>query len=144
PDNLDGQFVFYRTSLSDAVALAKAVGVASASSIEGYTGTGFSNVFTVAEGLSINSAIRELRAGGTVNVGAGTFAETVAVTKALTLAGAGMNATSITGGMTIGGSPSGLTLRDFAVSGSGNGTAVIGNSGVLTGLLMDGVRIDGL
>src|SRR5690606_9147049 len=144
PDNLDSQFVFYRTSLTDAVAFAQAVGTASASSIEGYTGTAFSNVFTVADGLSINAALRDVRTGGTVNVDAGTFGETVAITKAVTLAGAGMDATTFAGGMTIGGALSGLALRDFTVRGSGNGTSVIGNSGLLTDLAVDAVRIDGL
>lgn len=143
PDDLDAQFIFYRTSLTDAVAFAKAVGTASASSIEGYTGTAFSNVFTVADGLTIGSALRDVRAGGTVNVGAGTFAETVSIGKALTFVGAGMNATSITGGMLLTGSLSDLVLRDFTVSGSG-GSSVIGNSGTLTGLTVDSVRIDGL
>lgn len=143
PDNLDGQFIFYRTSLNDAVAFAKSVGTASVSSIEGYTGTGFSNAFTVVDGLSVNAAIRDVRNGGTVNVGAGTFAETVSIGKSITLDGAGINATSITGGMLLSGSLSNLALSDFAVSGSG-GTNVIGNGGTITGLTMNGVRVDGL
>ncbi|WP_305096379.1 filamentous hemagglutinin N-terminal domain-containing protein [Croceibacterium aestuarii] len=143
PDNLDGQFIFYRTSLTDAAGFAKAVGTASASSIEGYTGTGLSNVFTVVDGLSINSAIRDVRTGGTVNVGAGTYGEAVAIDKSLSLSGAGMNATSITGGMLLSGALDNVVLRNFAVSGSANGTSVIGNSGAINGLTLSGVRIDG-
>src|SRR5690606_19997896 len=93
---------------------------------------------------SINAALRDVRTGGTVNVDAGTYGETVAITKAVTLAGAGTNATTIAGGMTIGGALSGLALRDFTVRGSGTGTSVIGNSGLLTDLVVDAVRVDGL
>ena len=145
-DDLENQFTFFRTSLNDATNFALTVGTASSSSIEGYTGTALTNVFTVSNGLSINAATRDVRAGGTVNVGAGTYAETVAIARSMTLDGAGKtgaNATSITGGITISGSPSGLVLSDFAVSGSGNGTSVISNSGTITGLTMSGVRIDG-
>ena len=141
-DNLDQQFIFYRTDLDDALAFALDVGNAGASSIEGFDAGGFTNIFTVAEGLSISTAIRDARSGATVNVGAGTYDETTAVTKALSLIGAGMDETVITGGMTISGSPTGLILQDFSVRGSG-GSAVINNSGTITGLTMTGVRLDG-
>lgn len=143
PDDLDHQFIFYRTSLADAVTFAKTVGTASASSIEGYDGTALTNVFTVADGLSINSAIRDARTGGTINVGAGIYTESVTLNKGLSLSGAGMNATSITGGMLISGTLVDLLLSGFTISGTGNGTSVIGNGGVLTGLTVDAVRIDG-
>ncbi|MCW2396332.1 MULTISPECIES: filamentous hemagglutinin N-terminal domain-containing protein [unclassified Sphingobium] len=141
-DDLDRQFIFYRTDLADALSFARDVGNAAASSIEGYGPGGLTNIFTVAEGLSINTAIGDARSGATVNVAAGTYEETAAITKALTLSGAGMDETIITGGMTISGSPSGLTLRNFAVRGSA-GSAVISNSGTITGLTLSGVRIDG-
>ncbi len=142
PDNLDSQFTFFRTTLSDASAFANAVGVAGASSIEGYTGTAFSNVFHVTDGLSINTALRDVRAGGTVNVAAGTYAETVSIGKSITLDGAGKNLTSIIGGLLLSGTLSNLVLSDFAVSGAG-GSGVISNSATITGLTLDGVRIDG-
>jgi filamentous hemagglutinin family protein len=136
------QFTFFRTDLADATGFALALG-APTSSIEGYAGDHFSNVFTVADGLTIGAAMRDVRAGGTVNVGAGIFNEAVSITKSLTLAGAGLDTTSITGGIAITSGFAGLTLRDFAVSGSASGTSVITNSGTLTNLTVDGVRIDG-
>ena len=54
-DNLDQQFIFYRTDLDDALAFALDVGNAGASSIEGFDAGGFTNIFTVAEGLSIST-----------------------------------------------------------------------------------------
>lgn len=136
------QFTFFRTDLADATGFALALG-GSTSSIETYAGDHFGNVFTVASGLTIASAMRDLRAGGTVNVAAGTFNEAVSITRSMTLAGAGIDATSITGGIAITSGFTGLTLRDFAVSGSAAGGAVINNSGTLTNLTVDGVRIDG-
>ncbi|MEP9360250.1 filamentous hemagglutinin N-terminal domain-containing protein [Sphingomonas sp. KR3-1] len=68
------QFTYFRTDLADATAWALGLGAANTSSIEGYTGTAFSNVFTVTDGLQISAATRDVRAGGTINVGAGTYA----------------------------------------------------------------------
>lgn len=140
-DGLDDQFTFYRTSLADARDFALNVGTASASSIEGFANGYGTNIFTVAEGLSINAATRDARTGGTVNVGAGTFAETVSIAKGLTLNGAGIDATNITGGIQLSGTFSDLTLSNFSVSGS-PGSAVI-QGGRVTDLIVDGVRIDG-
>ncbi|WP_213978981.1 filamentous hemagglutinin N-terminal domain-containing protein [Sphingomonas sp. dw_22] len=138
------QFVYFRTSLADATAYALALGAPSTSSIEGYAGDHFSNVFSVADGLSINAATRDVRAGGTINVGAGTYAETVAITRGITLNGAGMDATSITGGIWLNGTMRDVALRNFTVSGTVNASnRIISNQNVTTNLIVDGVRIDG-
>ncbi|HWJ69187.1 MAG TPA: right-handed parallel beta-helix repeat-containing protein [Sphingobium sp.] len=140
-DGLDSQFAFYRTSFDDAAAFALGIGTAGASSIEGFADGFGTNIFSVIDGLSINTAIRDARAGGTINAGAGTFAETVTIDKGLTLNGAGMGATLLTGGIQLSGTFSDLTLSNFAVSGAA-GSSVIGG-GHVTNLTVDGVRIDG-
>jgi len=89
---------------------------------------------------TIQGGIDAVVTGGTVNVGAGLFAETVSITKGLTLRGAGMDTTAITGGILLSGVLSDLALSDFTVRGSG-GTSVI-SGGQVTNLTVDAVRID--
>lgn len=136
-------FTFFRRDLADATSFALGLANAGSGSIEGYTGTAYTNAFTVVDGLLINSALRDVRAGGVVNVGAGTFNETVAITRGVTLDGAGMDDTFITGGIALSGAISDLVLSDFSVSGVGGSNTVVRNSGVVTGFTMDGVRVDG-
>ncbi len=68
--------VFQRT-LSDAqaFALTKAAG----SSIEGWTGTGGSNAFSVINGLQINNAVRDARSGGVISIQAGDYSESASL-----------------------------------------------------------------
>ncbi|MES2498090.1 MAG: filamentous hemagglutinin N-terminal domain-containing protein [Pseudomonadota bacterium] len=83
------QFVFFRTTLVDATAYALGLAAPATSSIESYSTSGYGNVFTVVDGLSIAAANRDVRADGTINVGAGTYAAgTVVATNGVTLTGA--------------------------------------------------------
>jgi len=86
---------------------------------------------------SIQGGIEAVVTGGTVNVGAGTFAGNVNINKVLTLDGAGMeqtilksptasgNAVTITGA-------SGVTLSDLAIADSDNGLLINGTSNNVT------------
>jgi filamentous hemagglutinin family protein len=84
------QFVYFQTSLANATAFALALGAPATGSIEGYTGTGYSNIFTVVQGLGVDAAVRDARSGATINVGAGTysFTNTLLIDKSLSLIGA--------------------------------------------------------
>ncbi|MDQ0251468.1 filamentous hemagglutinin family protein [Sphingomonas kyeonggiensis] len=90
-----GQFTYFRTDLADATGWALSLGAASTGSIEGYTGTGYSNVFTVVQGLGIDSAVRDARSGGTINIANGTYtlAGTLMIDKSLSLVGASESGT---------------------------------------------------
>ncbi|MFS2108832.1 beta strand repeat-containing protein [Sphingomonas sp. Sphisp140] len=90
-----GQFTYFRTDLADATGWALGLGAASTGSIEGYTGTGYSNVFTVVQGLGIDSAVRDARSGGTINIANGTYmlAGTLMIDKSLSLVGASESGT---------------------------------------------------
>jgi len=132
--------VFQKT-LADAAAFA--LTGAAGSSIEGWTGTGGNNDFNVVSGLKIQNAIRDARSGGTVNVAAGSYADTITINKALTLHGAGMEDTSLTGGITLSNTAfSNLTLQGFTLSGDGGGNALVRN-GRVTNLTVDDVRFNG-
>ncbi len=92
---------------------------------------------------TIQGGINAVVSGGTVSVRGGTYAETVSINRGLTLAGAGMDATSITGGMVLTGTINDLNLSGFSVTGTGAGNAVIRGSGAsVTNLTMDQVRVD--
>lgn len=144
------QFTFFRTSLGDATAFALGISAPTTSSIEGYSGTDFTNVFTVVDGLAIGSAVRDARTGGTINVGAGTYGTFgtsfggAANVSILGSAGAIIDGSGVTGrivdlradgtifsGFTIVGDGTGV-----AVSVSGRGVTVSGNTitDVLTGV----------
>ena len=68
--------------------------------------------------------------GDTINVAAGTYAESLNIGKSLTISGAGAATTSVTGGIVIGGSFDGLTLEGMTLSGDapGGSNAVIDSS----------------
>ncbi|KQY85045.1 hypothetical protein ASD25_08625 [Brevundimonas sp. Root1423] len=114
--------------------------------IEGWNGTAGNNVFSVGvigpTAMSINAAIAAARTGGTINIGAGAYAPTVRLSKGLTLAGAGIGQTSLTGGILMSGAFNDLTLRGFTVTGNAGGGFVV-QGGQITNLTVDGVRIDG-
>ncbi|MEH6665207.1 MAG: filamentous hemagglutinin N-terminal domain-containing protein, partial [Brevundimonas sp.] len=95
------------------------------------------------EGGGLQGAVDLAGTGGSVDAGAATYNETVTIRHGLTLAGAGMDETFITGGIALTGAISDLTLSGFSVSGNGGSNTVIRNGGVITGLTVDGVRIDG-
>lgn len=92
----------------------------------------------------IQNAVTGATSGDTINVGAGTYADTVTIDKGLTLAGAGMDETYLTGGIHIPNSPAitGLTFTGFTVSGDGGSNTVV-RQGNVTNFSMDHVRIDG-
>ena len=142
--------VFFEKTAADAIEYAAALDPSTAY-IQGYVGNGTSgnNIFTVGTSaggtaLSINAAVNAAAAGATINVGDGTYSSTVTINKALTLAGAGMDETSLTGGIHILNSPAitGLTFTGFTVSGDGGSNTVV-RQGNVTNFLMDHVRIDG-
>ena len=76
------EFTFFRTDQDDAVNFALHIGAAETSSIEGWSGTHYTNVFTVVNGLTISAAIRDARDDGLINVGAGTYNESVLIDRA--------------------------------------------------------------
>ncbi|MBB4098231.1 beta strand repeat-containing protein [Sphingomonas kyeonggiensis] len=84
-----GQFTYFRTTLQDATTFGLSLGFGYSTSLENYTGTGFSNIFTVVPGLTISAAARDVRIGGTINVAAGTYgANTTISTNGVSLIGA--------------------------------------------------------
>jgi filamentous hemagglutinin family protein len=114
------QFTYFRTTLDDATRFALGMTAPTTSSIEGYTGTGLSNAFTVVNGLTIAAAARDVRTGGTINVGAGTYASGAVIgTAGVSLigsAGARIDAShSGDNGVTI--DADGVTVRGFEIFG---------------------------
>lgn len=94
---------------------------------------------------SVQAGVTAVVAGGTVHVGAGTYAGLVTMTRGTTIIGAGMDGTSLTGGLWLNGAMSNVVLKDFTVSGQVNSTnTTIRNQNITTNLTVDGVRIDGL
>lgn len=117
------QFVFFRTTLADATSYALGLAAPSTSSIEGNSASGYSNVFTVVDGLTIGAAARDVRTGGTINVGAGTYAANTAITTdGVTLSGttgAKIDAShSGDNGIVI--YADGVTVRGFEIFGPAN------------------------
>ena len=101
---------------------------ATASYIQGWDGSATTQNFQVGVGylsgggtqaMSIAAAVNQAGSGANVNVGAGTYAENVRITKALTLKGAG----------------AGQSIVDPA---SGNAVQVSGNMGASAAVLIDG------
>ncbi|MDG2535998.1 filamentous hemagglutinin N-terminal domain-containing protein [Sphingomonas sp. HITSZ_GF] len=117
------QFTYFRTTLADATAWALGLGAPNTSSIEGYSGTAFTNVFTVVNGLSIAAAARDVRANGTINVGAGTYGSGTVLTASgvslLGAAGAKIDASHDgDNGITI--NADGVTVSGFEIFGPAN------------------------
>ncbi|WP_332677523.1 two-partner secretion domain-containing protein, partial [Brevundimonas sp.] len=98
-------------------------------------------VTTGAGSGAINRGLALASTGNTVNVAAGTYADTVQISRGVTLAGAGIGQTNLTGGILMSGSFSDLTLRGFTVTGNAGGNFVV-QGGQITNLTVDGVRID--
>jgi hypothetical protein len=67
---------------------------------------------------TIQSAVDKAAAGDTVKVGAGSYAETISITKAMTLQPDGDATPSIDGGVTVGDANGAVTISGFAISGS--------------------------
>ncbi|RZJ00486.1 MAG: filamentous hemagglutinin N-terminal domain-containing protein [Brevundimonas sp.] len=138
-------YTWFRRDQTDAFSWLGLTGRAATGTIEGWSGTGGNNVFSVgvigSTAMSINSAILAARSGATINVGAGTYAPTVQLSRGLTLAGAGIGQTNLTGGILMSGAFSDLTLKGFTVTGNAGGGFVV-QGGQVTNLTVDGVRID--
>ncbi|MFN3536428.1 MAG: beta strand repeat-containing protein, partial [Brevundimonas sp.] len=123
------QFTFFRTDLNDATAFALNIGAANTSSIEGWSGTDYTNAFTVVDGLTIGAAIRDVRAGGFINVGAGTyggFGTAFGGPANLTITGADgaiINGAGVTGRI-VDLRADGTTLSGFTIQGDGGGVGV--------------------
>jgi filamentous hemagglutinin family protein len=138
-------YTWFRRDEADAFDWLGLTGRAATGFIEGWTGTAGNNVFSVgvvgSTAMSINSAISAARSGGTINVGAGTYADTVRISRGVTLAGAGIGQTNLTGGILMSGAFGDLTLKGFTVTGDAGGNFVV-QGGQVTNLTVDGVRID--
>ena len=150
------QFVWFQTSLANATGFSAALGAAG-SSIEGYTGTAFSNNFTVVAGMTIGAALRDARAGANISVGAGTYAENVLINKSgVTLTSTdGRDATTVQGiagvgalgAVTLASGANNLTLgttgHGFTITGFDNGNAGIENAALYVQGNHNGVTIQG-
>jgi filamentous hemagglutinin family protein len=144
--NAADAYTWFQTTQQGAIDVA----AAAAGYVQGWLGSAASNVFTVGYNtgntiaLSINTAINAALAGATINVGEGAYAGTVEINKSITLAGAGMDETQLTGGIHIPNAPAitGLSFKDFTVSGDGGSNTVV-RQGNVTNFSMDHVRIDG-
>ncbi|MBB4838580.1 filamentous hemagglutinin family protein [Sphingomonas kyeonggiensis] len=115
-----GQFTYFRTTLQDATTFGLSLGFGYSTSLENYTGTGFSNIFTVVPGLTISAAARDVRTGGTINVAAGTYGANASITtngvSLIGAAGAKIDAsTSGSNGITI--NADGVTVSGFEIFG---------------------------
>jgi len=123
------EFTFFRTDLDDAAAFALGLGAAETSSIEGWSGTDYTNAFTVVNGLTIGAAIRDVRDGGFINVGAGTygaFGTAFGGPENLTITGADgaiIDGAGVTGRI-IDLRADGTTLSGFTIQGDGGGVGV--------------------
>jgi|GEM_PF-1060635 len=160
-----GQFTYFRTTLQDATTFGLSLGFGYSTSLENYTGTGFSNIFTVVPGLTISAAARDVRTGGTINVAAGTYgANTTISTNGVSLIGAtgakidarsnGSNGIVIDAdGVTVSGfeifGPADqsyvtyawpTTTRGIVIANGADNVTVTGNNihGVRNGILIDG------
>lgn len=108
----------------------------------GKTLTGQGTQVNVGSDGSIQNGVDVASTGANVDVAAGTFAGNVYINKGLTLAGAGMDATTLTDGIDLGNTSfSDLVFRDFTVSGASSNAVV--KNGKVTNFTMDGVRVDG-
>ncbi|MFN3932427.1 MAG: beta strand repeat-containing protein [Brevundimonas sp.] len=92
---------------------------------------------------TVQAGVIAVAAGGHVNIRAGDYAGLVSIDKSVTLSGAGVDGTHLTGGISLSNTAfSDLTLKDFTLSGDGGGNALVRN-GRVTNLTVDGVRFDG-
>ncbi len=82
-----------------------------------------------APGAKIQDGVLLAASGGTVNVAAGTYTQTVTINKNLTLQGASGAVIQVTGGtaLTLGGGA--VTVNDFNIQGSTLGVSITGGSG---------------
>ena len=104
--------------------------------------TGDGTSVNVGSAGSIQNGVDVAATGADVNVAVGTYAGNVYIDKGLTLAGAGMDETYLTGGIDLSTAAiSDLMFYDFTVSGASDDAVV--KSGKVTNFTMDGVRIDG-
>ncbi|MFH1866240.1 MAG: right-handed parallel beta-helix repeat-containing protein, partial [Candidatus Eisenbacteria bacterium] len=116
----------------------------------GFTGD-YSTLFVDDDGAQTGSLGRieeglGLVTSTTVNMEAGTYPETVALTTSFdggTLSGASSGNTFVTGGMTLGAGLTGAAIRDICFTGVGSNNSVIRSLGTVTNLTLDGIAIDG-
>jgi filamentous hemagglutinin family protein len=125
--------------------------VALMSELSAATVVGASTVVNVQKTLTgggrIQDGINIAASGGTVNIGAGTYAENVTIGKALTVGGAGKGSTIIDpasgDGIVVGGNIGGtasVIIRDLTVQGGGNGIRVADDANLGT-ITLDGVVV---
>lgn len=93
-------------------------------------------------GRSIAVGLGYATAGSSVHVSAGTYAETVAINRSISLVGAGANLTNITGGISLS-NVNDVTLQGFTVSGDGGSNTVIRGSGTVGNLSISAVQVNG-
>jgi len=102
--------------------------------------------------ITIQAAINAANTADVITVGAGTYNETLTFSSAfatnnLTIQGSGTSSTFVTGGINFqnSGVVSGLTFKDFALSGTGGASRTIngGNPGLLNNLTFDNLELDG-
>jgi hypothetical protein len=82
-----------------------------------------------APGAKIQDGVLLASAGGTVNVAAGTYTQTVTINKNLTLQGASGAVIQVTGGTALTLSGGAVTVNDFSIQGSTLGVSITGGSG---------------
>jgi len=85
----------------------------------------------------------DLVSGSTVNLVAGTYNETATIDKTLSLIGAGVTQTFITGGIAFNAGISDVTIQHIYITGVAASNSIIRSSGVNTNLTLDNCVVDG-
>jgi len=81
--------------------------------------------------------------GDTINVAAGTYAESLSINKGLTISGAGAATTSVTGGIVIQNYSGDLKLEGMTLSGGGSPTTVLVSNITIQDCVLDGGDVSG-
>jgi parallel beta-helix repeat protein len=93
---------------------------------------------------AIQSAINPVPAGTTVHVAAGTYNETVTISKdTVTISGDSSSRPAVTGGLSINAGISSPTLENLVISGNGGSSSVVRMSGATTDLTFTNCVFDG-
>lgn len=124
-------YTFYYPDQTTAVAAALALTNPASSVVREIS----SGSLSVAQGMSIQTAVNNAAVNTLVKVGAGEFHEDVNINKSITLLGAGMNATTVYGVIGGGGatfqiSANAVVIDGFGISRDGNNTTDWNNTGL--------------